>query len=148
MCLKSNTFQVDSSSTMNIWSLFVDINFTLGLVCPITFASLQARVRLYTGVSVHGGKLTGTSYGGGGARALWATLCIRAWMYQFSLSRSRIPLQPSRHLRVHLHFLNHDECEGVSDNGGTAHAASSVRGKNPTSYPQKGIRLRCYTASL
>ena len=66
MCLKSNTFQLDSSSTMNIWSLVVDINFTLGLVCPITFASLQARVRLYTGVSVHGGKLTRTSYGGGG----------------------------------------------------------------------------------
>ena len=66
MCLKSNTFQLDSSSTMNIWSLVVDINFTLGLVCPITFASLQARVRFYTGVSVHGGKLTGTSYGGGG----------------------------------------------------------------------------------
>ena len=66
MCLKSNTFQLDSSSTMNIWSLVVDINFTLGLVCPITFASLQTRVRLYTGVSVHGGKLTGTSYGGGG----------------------------------------------------------------------------------
>ena len=66
MCLKSNTFQLDSSSTMNSWSLVVDINFTLGLVCPITFASLQARVRLYTGVSVHGGKLTGTSYGGGG----------------------------------------------------------------------------------